>query len=146
MGNLMTKFNMWAAQGFQLMSTPNRPPNVPDGAIWTPGTPGRWSHEGRFWNQQGQRINEDGTLYITRHLDNVIETVQIIFNILLGLGLVVAIVFAVFVGFRLASAEDEGKRKEAKKQLLWTIVAIFAIALLILILNILVGILRTDNW
>ena len=79
-------------------------------------------------------------------LDQVVETVQAIFNIILGLGLVVAIVFAIYVGFRLASAEDEGKRKEAKKQMLWTIVAIFAVALLILVLNILVGVLRTDNW
>ena len=78
-------------------------------------------------------------------LNQVITTVQTIFNTILGLLAIGGIVLAVWIGFRLASAEDEGKRKEAKKQLLWAIVAIFGIAVLILVFNLLIGMLRTGG-
>jgi len=72
-------------------------------------------------------------------IHEVIRTIQIVMTSLLALLGMAAIVFAIYVGFRLASAEDEGKRKEAKKQLLWTIIAVIAVVLLIVVFSILIG-------
>jgi len=44
-----------------------------------------------------------------------------------------AIMFAIWVAFKLAKAEDEGKRKEAKQQLMWSLIAIVACATLIVL-------------
>ena len=78
-----------------------------------------------------------GSVDIDDTLGDVVETVQTVFRILFGLIGLAAIVFAIWVGFRVASAEDEGKRKEAKKQLLWTIIAIFGVVLLVVVFEIL---------
>jgi len=69
------------------------------------------------------------------------DALQIVFGIVLGLMGFFAIGFAIWVGFRLASAEDEGKRKEAKKQLLWSIIAVVAIVVLIIVIFILLEVL-----
>ncbi|MCL2229088.1 MAG: hypothetical protein FWC00_04650 [Firmicutes bacterium] len=37
-----------------------------------------------------------------------------------------AIIFAIYVGWQLMKAEDDGKRKEAKKQLIFTIIGVLA--------------------
>ncbi|MCL2846464.1 MAG: hypothetical protein FWE38_02115 [Firmicutes bacterium] len=76
---------------------------------------------------------------------NVVTVVQTVFNVLLGLLGMAALVFAIYIGFKLASAEDEGKRKEAKKQLLWTIIAVIAVVLLIVIFNILIGAISNEG-
>ena len=40
-------------------------------------------------------------------------------------------IFAIWLGVRLAMAQDESKRKEAKAQLIWAIIAIVIIALML---------------
>ena len=46
-----------------------------------------------------------------------------------------AVVFSIWVGFRLAKAEDEGKRKDAKQQLLWAIIAVVASVLIFVLIT-----------
>ena len=65
----------------------------------------------------------------------LVNTILSICNILLAVVGVAAVAFMIWIGFRLAKAEDEGKRKEAKKQLLWTLVAVIAVVLLVTIWN-----------
>jgi len=48
-------------------------------------------------------------------------------------------IFAIWVGVRLATAQDESKRKEAKAQLIWAIIAIVIVAAIIGIM----GVVRT---
>lgn len=50
---------------------------------------------------------------------------------------VAGIFFALYLAWRLASAEDDNKRKEAKKQLLWTVIAIIALFGFIILFQIL---------
>lgn len=56
--------------------------------------------------------------------NEVIVIVSTILTALFTAAALVAVAFGVYIGFRLATATDEGKRKEAKQQLLWTIVAL----------------------
>jgi len=66
----------------------------------------------------------------------VTTTVSLIQNIaisLLAIVGVIAVGVALWIAFRLATAEDQGKRKEAKKQLLWAGIAIVGIILLMVI-------------
>jgi len=72
------------------------------------------------------------------------QTLQIVFGIFLGLAGFFAIGFAIWVGFKLASAEDEGKRKEAKKQLLWSIIAVVAVIVLAVIIFVMIEVLIDD--
>ena len=58
--------------------------------------------------------------------DAINDPLQVIVIVMLALIALAAIIFAIWVGFRLARAEDEGKRKEAKQQLLWSIIAVIA--------------------
>ena len=46
-----------------------------------------------------------------------------------------AVVYAIYVAFRLAKAEDEGKRKEAKQQLLWSIIAVVGVIALFVVMQ-----------
>ena len=50
---------------------------------------------------------------------------------------VIGVFFAIYLAWRLASAEDDSKRKEAKKQLMWTIIAIIALFGFIIVFSIL---------
>jgi cytochrome bd-type quinol oxidase subunit 2 len=80
-------------------------------------------------NLLGGRANATGAQGVTNiatFLDNIntpLRTVTIAILALVALG---AVGFAIYVAFRLAKAEDEGKRKEAKNQLLWSIIAALA--------------------
>jgi heme/copper-type cytochrome/quinol oxidase subunit 2 len=70
------------------------------------------------------------TITIFKEVENFVNVVFAVFVVIV---LVIAIFYAIYVGYRLAKAEDEGKRKEAKQQLLWALiggvaaVAIFAL-------------------
>ena len=57
------------------------------------------------------------------------------FNALLSLAATAAMLFAVYLGFKLATAEDDQKRKQAKQQLLWTVIAVAASIVLIVVIN-----------
>ena len=54
----------------------------------------------------------------------------------------IGIFFAIYLAWRLASAEDDGKRKEAKKQLMWTVIAVIALFAFIALFAILADVLQ----
>jgi len=51
-----------------------------------------------------------------------------VFMVICGLLLVL---YAVYIGFRMAKAEDDGKRKEAKNHLIYAIIGFIAIAIIV---------------
>ena len=64
---------------------------------------------------------------------NVLRIVSIIQNILLAFFVLVGIIVvgvALWIAFRLATAEDETKRKDAKKQLLWACIGLLGVVVL----------------
>jgi heme/copper-type cytochrome/quinol oxidase subunit 2 len=65
--------------------------------------------------------------------------------ILVACGLLVTF-FAVYVGFKLASAEEDGKRKEAKNQLIYSIIGIISIVMIAVILRAVVPKLGVGTW
>ena len=75
---------------------------------------------------------------VTRALDETTRIIMIILNAFLGLLGLAAALFFVWVGFKLAKAEDESKRKEAKKQMLFAIVAIIGVVVLIVLWNLVI--------
>jgi len=68
-------------------------------------------------------------------IEQVVTIIKNVFWVLMSLFGIAAIMFAIYVGMKLARAEEEGKRKEAKQQLLWTIIAIVAVIGIVMILN-----------
>jgi uncharacterized membrane protein len=68
-------------------------------------------------------------------LEQVTGPIEIIRTAILVLIMIAAIGFAIWVGIRLAKAEDEGKRKEAKQQLLWSLIAAVAAIVLLILMN-----------
>ena len=74
----------------------------------------------------------------TDRIGDVVGIVKGVFWALMGLFSIAAIMFAIYVGMKLARAEEEGKRKEAKQQLLWTIIAIVAVIGIVTILNLVI--------
>jgi len=73
--------------------------------------------------------------YATSH---VVTIINIVMNTLMGLFSALAFLFLIYIGFRLAKAEDESKRKEAKKQMIYTIVAIVGVIVLIVLFNVVI--------
>ena len=82
---------------------------------------------------------------VPQALVDVMTTIRNYSYWILGALSLIGIFFAIWVGFNLAKAEDEGKRKEAKKQLLWTLVAVIGIVLIIAILTAITGYLQTQT-
>jgi len=68
-------------------------------------------------------------------LEQITGPIEIIRTAVLVLVMFGAIGFAIWVGIRLAKAEDEGKRKEAKQQLLWSLIAAVAAIVLLMLMN-----------
>ena len=66
---------------------------------------------------------------------NVATIIQGVVSAFLGLFTLLGVLFMIYIGFRLAKAEDESKRKEAKKQMIYTIVAIIGVVVLIVLFN-----------
>lgn len=70
-----------------------------------------------------------------------IDAVEPYISYLIGVTLVVvgiiSVLFALWVAFRLARAEDAGKRREAKKHMIWAIIAAVALVAMFLVLNVL---------
>jgi len=70
-----------------------------------------------------------------QQVNNVINMIFGAMDVLFEIATIVAIIFAIYVASRLALAQDEGKRKEAKKQLLWTIIAVVGIIAISMIIS-----------
>jgi len=63
-------------------------------------------------------------------LNTILGHVNSIVTAIISLVSSAGVLLAVWIGWKLMSAEDEGKRTNAKKQLIWTIVGIVGIALI----------------
>ena len=71
-----------------------------------------------------------------------VDTISTILWILIGVVGLAAVVYAIYLGFNLARASEQGKRDEAKKHLITVIIAIVVtLALVIFFLYLLPGIL-----
>ena len=79
---------------------------------------------GRWGSMLGDPGAPTGPLNPTREL--IDEIWSITWPILLVLGALGGI-FAIWLGVRLATAQDESKRKDAKQQLIWAIIAVIVI-------------------
>jgi len=69
---------------------------------------------------------------------------QSLVNTVLQIIATVATVFAVWVGWQLMKAEDDGKRKQAKTQLIYTFIGIIAVVLINVIVTAVLGVM-IDN-
>jgi len=63
------------------------------------------------------------------------QVLYIVVNAFMGLAGVIAVLLFIWIGYRLAKAEDESKRREAKKQMIWAVIATFAIVVFIALWN-----------
>jgi uncharacterized membrane protein len=80
-----------------------------------------------------------GNVEVIAAVNGVLVAVANLVSALLELVSIGAIFFAIYLGIRLARAEDESKRKEAKKQLLWTLIALVGIILLTTVVDLIVS-------
>ena len=64
---------------------------------------------------------------------NIVNTANLAFFALCGAGLVL---FSIYLGFRMAKADDEGKRKQAREQLVWSIIGLIAVVAMVSITRI----------
>ena len=87
-----------------------------------------------FWGTLANRC-DDPTDPLCRAVGEMEGWILIVVNSVLGLLGLFAALFFVWIGFKLAKAEDEGKRKEAKKQMIFAIVAVLGIVILIVLWN-----------
>jgi len=83
-------------------------------------------------NLPGENLTEADVEGISRQVATMIRGVV---TGLLGLFTLLAVLFFIYIGFRLAKAEDESKRKEAKKQMIYSVVAIIGVVILIVLFN-----------
>lgn len=88
--------------------------------------------EGSFLSRNYKEIGENDA--VAASVNMVLLLVSEIVNLVFSLITVGAMVLAVYVAWKLMSAADENKRKQAKAQMIWTIVAIFAV----IVLNVLI--------
>ena len=71
-----------------------------------------------------------------------VETISTVLWIIIGVVGLAAVIYAIYLGFNLARASEQGKRDEAKKHLITVIIAIVVtLALVIFFLYLLPGIL-----
>ena len=61
---------------------------------------------------------------------DMINTVAIIIFSLVGLGV---IALAIYIGFKMAMATDDSKRKDAKRQLIYAIIGVIAVLVIIIL-------------
>jgi heme O synthase-like polyprenyltransferase len=61
--------------------------------------------------------------------DEVVTAIADGVGAILNIVTAVASVFAVYIGWQFVKAEDEGKRKQAKAQLIWTLIGIVSVFL-----------------
>ena len=68
---------------------------------------------------------------ISKVFTEVGKILHTIFSIVFGLVGAIVVCFAIYLVFKFVKADDESKRTEAKKQLLWTLIAIVGIVIMI---------------
>lgn len=68
------------------------------------------------------------------------DTINNIVAPILGGMVGLAAVFAIYLGVRLATADDEGKRKNVKGQLVYTVLGIFIVGLIVSIMLLFVNV------
>ena len=68
-------------------------------------------------------------------LTPVLDAVHFIANGILGLLALVAVFFIIWVGFKMARADDDSKRQNAKKQLIFAIIGVLVIVFLLIMWN-----------
>lgn len=76
------------------------------------------------------------TVFLNAAEEAVSDTMGIINGVLIAALAIIGVIvigIALWIGFRMATAEDESKRKEAKKQLLWAIIGLIGVVLLIVL-------------
>ena len=76
-----------------------------------------------------------GNYQVNRELSSTMQVLYIVVNAFMGLAGVIAVLLFIWIGYRLAKAEDESKRREAKKQMIWAVIATFAIVVFIALWN-----------
>ena len=77
----------------------------------------------------------------TNNLSSIIEQINSVVSVALGLVTTGVIILAIFIAYKFFTAEDEGKRKNAKQQLIYAIIGVVVLlALLALAPNITKGI------
>lgn len=70
----------------------------------------------------------------TKSLDGIIKTINTVISSAVGIVTAGVVILAIFIAFKFFTAEDDGKRKNAKSQLIYAIIGIVVlIALLIFI-------------
>lgn len=72
--------------------------------------------------------NEDGI----SAAQSVVSTIELVLWIIIGVVGLAAVVYAVYLGFQLARASEQGKRDEAKKHLITVIIAIVVTLVLVI--------------
>lgn len=76
----------------------------------------------------------DTEAFIT-FIDSVKPILETATLVVLGIIASLGTVFGLYVGFKLARAEDEGRRREAKQQLLWSILATIVVVTIFVLLS-----------
>ncbi len=84
----------------------------------------------------------DPTTPNTGNLDSIIETINSIVTILLGLVTTGVVILAIFLAYRFFTANDEEKRKNAKAQMIYAIIGVIVMIVLLILAPIITGFLE----
>ncbi len=68
----------------------------------------------------------------TGNLTKIVNAIQSVMTALFGLLTVAAVVLAIVIAYRFFTASDEGKRKNAKAQLIYAIIGIVVLVVLLI--------------
>ena len=90
---------------------------------------------GRIGSMLGAAITDPVTNINRTVANQVWRIAWPILTTLIALG----VLLAIWIGIRLATAQDEGKRREAKTQLIYAIIAIFIVSAAMMIFGAIVG-------
>jgi len=88
-----------------------------------------------MWNLLSGGSGGGTELSVADVASTVNQYVGVAVAIVLGLLAAVVVFYAIYIGFRMAKAEDDAKRKEAKGHLIYAILGVVAIALIIVVLQ-----------
>ena len=78
---------------------------------------------------------QPGVTGIMTDIENYVKIANLVFWALCGVGLTL---FAIYIGFRMAKAEDAQKQKQAKEQLIYSIIGLIACVAIAGLMNIVV--------
>ncbi|MBO5394709.1 MAG: hypothetical protein J6A28_02255, partial [Clostridia bacterium] len=83
---------------------------------------------GEYFNQVLGGADSEGA----KAAQEVVNTISLVLWIIIGVVGLAAVVYAVYLGFQLARASEQGKRDEAKKHLITVIIAIVVTLVLVI--------------